>query len=91
MDAWTPRLEAFTSEEKVGTLTGTNGTNKFMGYGAILEYKPTAENFRYHLALNSITSSPYSSATASPGVRGDSDQTRMEVSLGARLLGDFLK
>ncbi|MBS1971466.1 MAG: hypothetical protein JSU04_14245 [Bdellovibrionales bacterium] len=85
MESWIPRLEVFTSEEKTETLA-TNGTNKFMGYGAILEYKPTPENVRYHLAINSITSKPFATAT-----RTDDDQTRMEIVLGARLYGDFLK
>lgn len=85
LDAWTPRLELFTSEEKTETLA-ENGTNKFMGYGAVLEYKPTPENVRYHLAVNNITSSPFATST-----RSDKDQTRMEIVLGARLYGDFLK
>lgn len=79
MEQWTPRLELFTSEEKRG-ITVTE-TNKFMGYGAVLEYKPTPENFRYHLAYNSITTKP---------ATGD-DKIRTEIVLGARLLGDFLK
>ncbi len=81
MDQWTPRLEAYTSEEnrEIGLTTSQN--NKFVGYGAILEYKPTAENFRYHLAYNSITTKP---------ATGD-DQIKTEVVLGARMLGDFLK
>lgn len=80
LEQWTPRLEFFTSEEKI-TIGATPGTNKYMGYGAVLEYKPTAENFRYHLAYNNITAKPHT---------GD-DQIRTEVVLGARLLGDFLK
>ncbi|MGZ3802956.1 MAG: porin [Pseudobdellovibrionaceae bacterium] len=77
---WTPRLEFFTSEENI-RIGPTVGTNKFVGYGAVLEYKPTSEIFRYHLAYNNITTKPISGA----------DQTRTEVVLGARLLGDFLK
>jgi len=79
MDQWTPRLEFFSSEEKIGIATTT--TNKFTGVGAVLEYKPTADNFRYHLAYNSITAKPETGA----------DQMKTEVVLGARLLGDFLK
>jgi phosphate-selective porin O/P len=85
MDNWTPRLELFTSEEKTETLA-TNGTNKFMGYGAVLEYKPTPENVRYHVAVNNITSKPFATAT-----RTDGEQTRLEIVLGARMYGDFLK
>ncbi|HEY8269309.1 MAG TPA: porin [Pseudobdellovibrionaceae bacterium] len=80
LDQWTPRLELFSSEEEIGIGT-TTGTNKFMGYGVVVEYKPTAENFRYHLAYNTISAKPISGDT----------QTRTEIVLGARLLGDFLK
>ncbi len=80
MDAWTPRLELFTAEEKIG-ITAPYDTNKYMGYGAIVEYKPTPENFRYHLAYNSITTKPQTG----------SDQIKSEIVLGARLFGDFLK
>lgn len=80
MDAWTPRLEVYSSEQKVG-IGATTGTNKFMGYGAVVEYKPTADNFRYHLAYNTITAKP---------ITGN-DQVKTEIVLGARLSGDFLK
>jgi hypothetical protein len=79
MDQWTPRLEFFTSEEKIEIATTT--TNKFTGVGAVLEYKPSADNFRYHLAYNTITAKPETGA----------DQMRTEIVVGARLLGDFLK
>lgn len=85
-DQWTPRLEIFSSEEKTGTLA-VNGTNKFMGYSGILEYKPTPENVRYHIAVNSITTKPFEIT----GTRTDAQQTRMEIVLGTRLYGDFLK
>lgn len=79
MDNWTPRLELFTSEEKIKI--GTTATNKFTGYGAVLEYKPTAETVRYHIAYNNITAKP----------EGGADQSRSEIVVGTRLLGDFLK
>ncbi len=79
LDSWTPRLEVFTSEEK--REVGVTETNKFMGVGAVVEYKPTAENVRYHLAYNSITTDPET---------GD-NKIRNELVLGARLYGDFLK
>lgn len=79
MDQWTPRLEFFTSEEKIEI--ASTATNKFTGVGAVLEYKPTAENFRYHIAYNNVTTKP---------ATGD-DQTRTEIVVGARLLGDMLK
>jgi hypothetical protein len=75
-----PRIELFSSEEKVG-IGATTGTNKIMGYGAVLEYKPTADNFRYHVAYNTITTKP----------NAGNDQTRNEIVVGARLFGDWLK
>lgn len=79
LEQWTPRLEFYTAEEK--TEIAASATNKFTGYGAVVEYKPTAENVRYHVAYMSITAKPET---------GD-DQTRSEIVVGARLLGDFLK
>lgn len=81
MEQWTPRLEFFSSEEKLEVGQTSPVTNKFTGYGAVVEYKPTAENFRYHVAYNTITYKP---------TAGD-DQMRTEIVVGARLLGDFLK
>jgi hypothetical protein len=80
-DGWIPRLEVYTAEEKIGIAT-SNGTNKYLGYGAVVEYKPTAENFRYHVAYNTTTAQPFG---------GGSDQIRNEIVVGARLFGDFLK
>lgn len=80
-DQWTPRLEFITSEEK--SEIAALGTTKVGVIGAILEYKPTAENVRYHIALASTTQKP-------PSGGGD-DMTRMDITLGARLYGDFLK
>lgn len=80
-EQWTPRLEVVSSEEKLET-AGTV-TNKFMGYGAVLEYKPyTDVNFRYHLAYN------YQKEELDAG--GD-DPVSQEIVLGARLMADFLK
>ncbi|RYZ89172.1 MAG: hypothetical protein EOP06_09725 [Proteobacteria bacterium] len=87
MDSWIPRLEAFVSEELVGTPAAAGGAtardlkNNYTGYGAVVEYKPTADNFRYHVAYNSITSRP----------QFGPEQNRQEIVLGARLFGDFLK
>lgn len=79
-DQWTPRLEFQSSEEKIEI--GGKATNKFIGYGAVLEYKPyTDTNFRYHLAYNNVKEEPEV---------GD-DITSQEVVLGARLMADFLK
>lgn len=79
-EQWTPRLEVQSSEEK--REIGGAQTNKFMGYGAVLEYKPyTDTNFRYHLAYNNVKQEPET---------GD-DITSQEVVLGARLMADFLK
>jgi hypothetical protein len=80
-DQWTPRLEFITSEEK--SEIAALGTTKVNIIGAILEYKPTAENVRYHVAVASTTQKP-------PSGGGD-DMTRMDITLGARLYGDFLK
>jgi hypothetical protein len=77
---WTPRLEAFTGEEK--REIGTTETNRFTGLGAVLEYKPTDDNFRYHVAFNTIASKPENTAN---------EVTRNEIVVGARLFGDFLK
>lgn len=80
-EQWTPRLEIASSEETIGGATDTK--NKYLGYGAVAEYKPVAEtNFRYHVALNHVKAS------------GDSyigNVTKQEVVIGARLLADFLK
>ncbi|UXR65312.1 OprO/OprP family phosphate-selective porin [Bdellovibrio bacteriovorus] len=79
-EKWTPRLEFQTSEEKIEI--GGTATNKFIGYGAVLEYKPyTDTNFRYHLAYNNVKEEPET---------GD-DITSQEIVLGARLMADFLK
>ncbi len=78
-DQWTPRIEVTNSTEKVDS---TSSTNKFQGYGAIVEYKPRKEDiFRYHIAYNYIKETPDTG----------SDLTRQELVVGARLLGDFLK
>ncbi|WII70613.1 porin [Bdellovibrio sp. 22V] len=79
-EQWTPRLEFTTSEEKIEI--GGAATNKFTGYGAVLEYKPwTDTNFRYHVAYNTIKEAP----------EVGEDMTKQEVVVGARLLADFLK
>lgn len=80
-EQWTPRLEFISSEEKIEI--GGSKANKFMGYGAVLEYKPyTDTNFRYHLAYNNVT--------AQLDAGGD-DPNSQEIVLGARLMADFLK
>lgn len=77
---WTPRLELSSSEEKIEIASTT--TNKFMGVGAVLEYKPYADtNFRYHVAYSNVRMEPPT---------GDAS-TKTEVVVGARLLADFLK
>ncbi|MFV8248298.1 porin [Bdellovibrio bacteriovorus] len=79
-EQWTPRLEVQSSEEKLEI--GGEATNKFIGYGAVLEYKPyTDTNFRYHLSYNNVKEEPEA---------GD-DITSQEIVLGARLMADFLK
>lgn len=86
MEQWTPRLEFITSEERTKIVTAGNptpGNSKFATIGAILEYKPTAENVRYHIALASTTQDL-------PAGAGD-NQTRMDITFGARLFGDFMK
>jgi len=80
MDMFTPRIEATMSEEK--REIGGTATNKFNGIGAAVEYKPTEDNFRYHLAYAMYTDKLDGAA---------SDQTRQEIVLGARMYGDFLK
>ena len=80
-EQWTPRLEVTSSEEKIEI--GTAGTNKFMGYGAVLEYKPIKDtNFRYHVAY---------SQTKEELAAGGSDAKVDEITVGARLYADFLK
>lgn len=79
-EQWTPRVEITSSEEILGGATDTK--NKYMGYGAIVEYKPYADtNFRYHVAYNNVKMEPET---------GDS-VTKQEVIVGARLMADFLK
>ena len=79
-EQWVPRLEITSTEEK--REIGGDVTNKFFGYGAVVEYRPYNDaNFRYHIAYNNIKESPET---------GD-DVTKQEVVVGARLLADFLK
>lgn len=79
-EQWSPRLE-YTSSEGKQEIAGTI-TNKFVGYGAVLEYKPyNDQTFRYHIAYNTITESPETG----------SDIKKDEVVVGARLQADFLK
>jgi hypothetical protein len=79
-EQWTPRLE-FTSTEDKQKIAGSI-TNRFMGYGAVLEYKPYNDiNFRYHVVYNKITETPES---------GDRI-TKDTIIVGARLMADFLK
>ncbi|MEN0057675.1 MAG: porin [Bdellovibrio sp.] len=85
LEHWTPRLEIISSEEKVETnaTAANNGTNKYMGYGAVLEYKPFTEtNFRYHVAYN-YTNQEVAAGTA--------DANAQQIIVGARLYADFLK
>lgn len=78
-DNWTPRLEFTSTQEKVDS---ANATNKFTGYGAVVEYKPRKDDiFRYHLAYQNIKEAPETG----------SDRIRQEIVLGARMMGDFLK
>ncbi len=80
IEQWIPRVEYFTSEDK--RAIGTATTDKYTGYGAVLEYVPKKENtFRYHVAYNSVTMKPET---------GD-DQTKQEIVVGTRLMADFLK
>ncbi len=77
-EQWTPRLEYHTTKEDFST-----NSNTFTGMGAVAEYKPIKENnFRYHVAYNSITATGSSYAQ---------DQTRTEILVGTRMLADFLK
>lgn len=80
MGMFTPRIEATMSEEKKEI--GGTATNKYNGIGVAVEYKPTEDNFRYHLAYANYTDK-LDGAT--------DDRTRQEIVLGARLYGDFLK
>jgi len=80
MGMFSPRLELTSSEEKKEI--GGTATNKYSGVGAVLEYKPTEDNFRYHVAY----------AMYADKIDGStSDKTRQEIVIGARMLGDFLK
>lgn len=80
-EQWTPRLEFISSEEKIEI--GGAETNKFMGYGVVVEYKPYTDiNFRYHLAYNNVTEALDA---------GGDDPNSQEIVLGARLMADFLK
>lgn len=77
---WVPRLELTSSEEK--REIGATETNKFMGYGAVVEYVPKKEDtFRYHIAYNMIKEEPDA---------GDNIE-KTEIVVGTRLLADFLK
>lgn len=80
MGMFTPRIEATMTEEK--REIGGTATNKYNGIGVAVEYKPTEDNFRYHLAYATYTDK-LDGAT--------DDRIRQEVVLGARLYGDFLK
>ncbi|WP_413583342.1 porin [Bdellovibrio sp. HCB288] len=84
-EQWTPRLEVITSEEKVETsaTAANNGTNKFMGYGAVLEFKPIVDtNFRYHIAYSNTTEEL---------AAGGNDPKVDQITVGARWNADFLK
>ncbi|MFS4458536.1 porin [Bdellovibrio sp. HCB2-146] len=77
---WIPRLEVISSEEK--REIGTAETNKFMSYGAVVEYVPKKEDtFRYHIAYNTTTEDHETLG----------DISRQEIVVGTRLLADFLK
>lgn len=80
MGMFTPRLEYTYTEEKIEI--GGPAKNKYSGVGAAVEYKPTEDNFRYHLAYAMYTDDL-------EGATGN--KTRQEIVLGARLYGDFLK
>lgn len=86
MEQWTPRIEVISSENKV-ELNGTasnNRTHKYMGYGAVVEYRPYAadfKDFRYHVAYQSLTQDQ-----ATLG-----DMNAQTITVGARLYADFLK
>lgn len=80
MGVFTPRIEATMSEEKKEI--GGTATNKYNGVGLAVEYKPTEDNFRYHLAYATYTDKLDGAAD---------DRIRQEIVVGARLLGDFLK
>ena len=82
MEMWTPRLEVVSSENKIEI--GGTSTTKFMGYGAVAEFRPyadTTKDFRYHVAYHNITQDQ---ATAG-------DAIQQEITVGARLYADFLK
>ncbi|QDK36527.1 porin [Bdellovibrio sp. NC01] len=79
---WTPRLEVTSDNQEIDVASNGSiaGTNKTMGYGAVLEYKPRKDDiFRYHVAYNYTTED------------ADNTKTRQEIVVGTRLLGDFLK
>lgn len=86
MDNWTPRLEVISSENKLETSStaANNRTHKYMGYGAVVEYRPYGgemKDFRYHAAYQSLTQDQ-----ATGG-----DMTAQTITVGARLYADFLK
>ena len=76
-EQWIPRVEFFSSEDKrVAT------TDKYMGYGLVLEYIPKkADTFRYHVAANMIDEDR----------EGSDNLTKTEFIVGTRLMADFLK
>lgn len=81
LEQWVPRLDYFSSKRK-NEISGTVGDIDYVGYGAVLEYKPyNDKSFRYHIAYTNIKETP---------IAGD-DITRHEVIVGTRFLGDFLK
>ncbi|WP_413576802.1 porin [Bdellovibrio sp. HCB290] len=87
-EQWVPRLEVIASEEKVETnaTAANNGTNKFMGYGAVVEYKPIADTtFRYHIAYSNTTEK-FDGRTTNPA-----DAKVDQITVGARWNADFLK
>ena len=84
LEQWTPRLEVVSTENKVEI--GTSKTDKFMGYGAVMEFRPYAdyEKFRYHVAYHMWEADMENPALAGkPNVQ--------EITIGARLYADFLK
>lgn len=82
IEQWTPRIEFHQSQ--IDAQAGTS--DKYTGMGLVAEYKPRNENnFRYHVAYNTVTGSGDTSYKAS------GDVTRTEIIVGTRLMADFLK
>lgn len=89
MGALTPKFKYATSERSTKAAGGTAVKFKADGISLALEYKPTEDKFRYHVAYNMNTYKP--DAGQNLGAGAGETITNSELVAGVRLVGDFLK